>query len=126
MCVMLLVPKGQILKSILVPKDVDRHLVGLSNILLISMGDLSQYKNLRGVQLLSIPSKVCTRIILERIKKTVEATERTGSVRIGEIMHKSNGNLTFHHRNVDQTVVTAYMNYIDFQKAFDIVNREVL
>ena len=34
-------------------------------------GDLSECKNWRGIQLLSLPSKIFTRIILERIRAAV-------------------------------------------------------
>ena len=39
-------------------------------------GDLSNYQKWRGIQLLSIPSKVFTRFILERIRKAVDTKLR--------------------------------------------------
>ena len=39
-------------------------------------GDLSDCLNWRGIQLLSLPSKVYTRSILERIRKAVDAKLR--------------------------------------------------
>ena len=37
-------------------------------------GDLSSCNNWRGIMLLSIPSKILTRIILERLKKALDVT----------------------------------------------------
>lgn len=39
-------------------------------------GDLSNSQNLRGIQLLLLPSKVLARIILERIKTAIDANLR--------------------------------------------------
>ena len=39
-------------------------------------GDCSECQNWRGIQLLSVPSKIFTRIILERIKEAVDNTVR--------------------------------------------------
>jgi hypothetical protein len=39
-------------------------------------GDLSSCNNLQGIMLLSIPGKVLTRIILERLKTAIERTLR--------------------------------------------------
>ena len=40
-------------------------------------GDLSQCGNWRGIMLLSVPSKVLTRVILERLKEALDKKLRT-------------------------------------------------
>jgi hypothetical protein len=51
-----------------IPEDWEEGLI----IKIPKKGDLSYCNNWRGVTLLSIPSKILTRIILNRIQNTVE------------------------------------------------------
>ena len=61
-------------------------------------GDMSSYNNWRGFMLLSIPGKVLTRIILERLK-TEQSLEWQSPL---------------------------YSVFVDFQKAFDSIDREAI
>jgi len=51
-----------------IPEDWEEGLI----INILKQGDLSNCNNWRGVTLLSIPSKILPRIILNRIQNTVE------------------------------------------------------
>jgi len=70
-------------------------------------GDLSDCRNWRVIQLLSLPSKVYTRLILQRIRKAVDAKLREEKVVFWEGRMQS----------------PLYVSFVDFKKAFDMVNR---
>ena len=77
-----------------VPEDWKKgHMVKLPK-----KGDMSSYNNWRGFMLLSIPGKVLTRIILERLK-TEQSLEWQSPL---------------------------YSVFVDFQKAFDSIDREAI
>ncbi|KAI0209386.1 Secreted RxLR effector protein 78, partial [Lamellibrachia satsuma] len=57
-------------------------------------GNLSECKNWRGIMLLSVPSKILCRIILDRVQETGQSS--------------------------------LYINFVDFEKAFDSIDRTVL
>ncbi|KAL8596941.1 hypothetical protein ACOMHN_027887 [Nucella lapillus] len=72
-------------------------------------GDLSLCNNWRGIMLLSIPGKVVSRIILERLKTALDKTLRDEQA--GFCQDRS---------------YPLYNIFVDFQKAFDSVDREVI
>ena len=87
--------------------------------------DLSNCQNWRGIRLLSLPSKVLTRVIFERIKHAVD--ECLGDEQAGFWLGRS---------CVDQIATLRviieqsfewrsplYINFVDFRKAFDMVDR---
>nr|CAH8861970.1 unnamed protein product [Trichobilharzia regenti] len=85
-------------------------------------GDLSKCKNWCGIMLLSIPRKILSRIILQRIKQAL--VEKLRPEQAGFTRNKS---------CVDQIIIIEqslewqsplYLNFIDFEKAFDSVDRE--
>ena len=91
-------------------------------------GDLSDCKNWRGIMLLSIPSKVLTRIILERLKNGIDSKLRTEQAGF-----RKDRSCTDHIATlriiIEQSLEwqsTLYLNFIDFEKAFDSVDREVI
>lgn len=91
-------------------------------------GDPSVCDNYRGISLMSIPCKVFGRIIINRLKHEVEGMLReeqtgfrSGAGTIQQIFTLKN--------IIEQSKefnTPLYMNFIDFQKAFDSINRDVL
>nr|CAH8838004.1 unnamed protein product [Trichobilharzia regenti] len=91
-------------------------------------GDLSQCKNWRGIMLLSIPSKILSRIILERIKQALD--EKLRPEQAGFRRNKSCIDQIATLRIIIEQSLEwqspLYLNFIDFEKAFDSVDREVI
>lgn len=91
-------------------------------------GDLTDCNNWRGISLLSVPSKLFTRVLMNRIKKSIE--KRLRIEQAGFRGGRSTMNQIFILRNIiEQTIEfnsTLYMNFIDFAKAFDSINRDCL
>jgi hypothetical protein len=91
-------------------------------------GDLSNCNNWRGITLLNIPSKILTTIILNRITDTVEQHLRKEQA--GFHIHQSCVDLINALRIIiEQSVewqAILYVTFIDFEKAFDSVKREVM
>ena len=88
-------------------------------------GDLGQCKNWRGIMLLSIPSKVMTRIILERLKYAIDDKLRPEQAGFRKNRSCSDQIATL-RIIIEQTLewnTTLYLNFIDFQKAFDSIDR---
>ena len=91
-------------------------------------GDLGECKNWRGIMLLSIPSKVLTRIILERLKTAIDKKLRPEQA--GFRQDKSCTDQIATLRIIIEQFLefqsTLYLNFIDFQKAFDSVDRNTI
>jgi hypothetical protein len=91
-------------------------------------GDLTKCDNSRGISLLSIPGKVFCRVIMERIREGVEQKLRNeqAAYRRG----RGTAEQIFILRNiVEQSIewqAPLYINFIDFRKAFDSINRKKL
>ena len=107
-----------------IPTDWKKgHLVKLPK-----KGDLGLCKNWRGIMLQSVPSKILTRIILERLKDAIE--ERLRPEQAGFRKDKScTDQIATLRIIIEQSLEwnsTLYLNFIDFQKAFDSVDREVI
>ncbi|PVD22606.1 hypothetical protein C0Q70_18425 [Pomacea canaliculata] len=108
----------------LVPADWKLgHLVKLPK-----KGDLSQCNNWRGIMLLSIPSKVLTRIILERLKKALDMRMRPEQA--GFRQDKScTDHIATLRIIIEQSIEwqsSLYIIFVDFEKAFDSVDRDVI
>nr|KAG5686806.1 hypothetical protein BaRGS_013126 [Batillaria attramentaria] len=107
-----------------VPQDWNKgHLVKLPK-----KGDLSSCSNWRGIMLLSIPGKVLTRIILERLKTALDKT-----LREEQAGFRNDRSCTDHIATmriiIEQSLewqTPLYSTFVDFQKAFDSVDREVI
>ena len=107
-----------------VPEDWKRgHLVKLPK-----KGDLSSCNNWRGIMLLSIPGKVLARIILERLKTTLDKT-----LRDEQAGFRQDRSCTDHIATmriiIEQSLewqTPLYTVFVDFQKAFDSVDRDVI
>nr|KAG5701747.1 hypothetical protein BaRGS_004349 [Batillaria attramentaria] len=91
-------------------------------------GDLSQCGNWRGIMLLSIPSKVLTRIILERLKEALDKR-----LRPEQAGFRQDRSCTDHIATLriilEQSIEwqsPLYTSFVDFEKAFDSVDREAI
>ena len=87
--------------------------------------DLSNCQNCRGIQLLSLPSQVLTRVILERIKHAVDEClrdEQTG-FRCGRSCADLIATIRVIIEQSLEWQSTLYIYFVDFRKAFDMVDR---
>nr|KAG5713351.1 hypothetical protein BaRGS_024899 [Batillaria attramentaria] len=91
-------------------------------------GDLSSCNNWRGIMLLSIPGKVLTRIILERLKTALDKT-----LRDEQAGFRKDRSCTDHIATmriiIEQSLewqTPLYTVFVDFHKAFDSVDRDVI
>jgi hypothetical protein len=91
-------------------------------------GDTTNCSNWRGITLLSVPSKVFSRIILNRIKDSIEM--RLRKEQAGFRRHRSCVDLINTLRIIlEQSTEwqnTLYLTFISFEKAFDSINRKVM
>lgn len=91
-------------------------------------GDLSSCSNYRGITLLSLPSKVFNRVILNRIKDIVDP-----QLRDQQAGFRSNRSCTDQIATLriilEQSLEwnsPLYVNFVDYEKAFDSVDRATL
>ena len=91
-------------------------------------GDLSLCGNWRGINLLSVPSKIFCRVILHRIKYSIEKTLREEQAGFRE--GRSCTDQIFVLRTIIEQSLEwnspVYVNFLDFEKAFDSVHHETL
>ena len=91
-------------------------------------GDLSLCKNWRGITLLSITSKVFSRVILDRISEALDPLLRKEQA--GFRKGKSCGDHIFTLRQIleqcQEWNTPFYANFVDFKKAFDSIHRDSL
>ena len=91
-------------------------------------GDLSNCNNYRGITLLSMPGKVFNRVLLERIKSTVD--EQLRDQQAGFRKNRSCiDQIAALRIIIEQTVewnASLIVNFIDFEKAFDSIDRSTL
>ena len=107
-----------------VPEEYKKGLL----IKLPKKGDLSHCRNWRGIMLLNMASKVFCRVILERVKTALDKKLRDeqAGFRAGR---SCTDQITTLRIIVEQSIEwqsSLYINFIDFEKAFDSVSREVL
>jgi len=93
-------------------------------------GDLSDCYNWRGIQLhvLSLPSKILSRILLEGLKTSVDKQMR-GEQAGFRTRRSCTDQIACLRMIVEQSIEwqsTAYINFIDFRKAFDMIERSTL
>jgi hypothetical protein len=107
-----------------IPEDWEEGLI----IKIPKKGDLSNCNNWRGVTFLSIPSKILTRIILNGTQNSVEQHLRKEQA--GFRKHRSCVDLINTLRIIlEQSIeweAILYVTFIDFEKAFDSVKREIM
>ena len=123
---------GKVLNSLLnkvwdeedIPQDWK---VGLL-VKLSKKGDLSLRKNWRGVMLLKVACKVLCKIILERMRDALEGRLRDEQAEFRKERSCCDQIATL-RIIVEQTMewnTGLYMVFVDFEKAFDFIDREVL
>ena len=80
--------------------------------------------NWRGIQLLSIPSQVLTRILLERLKTAVNNTLRDeqAGFRAGRSCIDQIATLSMILEQSLEWHSPVYIKFIDFKKAFDMID----
>ena len=105
-----------------IPRDWNRGLI----IKLPKKGNLKECKNWRGITLLSIVAKILGKIIIDRIRDGVDC--RLRKEQAGYRKGRGTTEQVFILRNiieqVDEWQATLYLNFIDFEKAFDSIHRE--
>ena len=107
-----------------IPVDWKTGLIGK----LPKKGNLSLGKNWRGITLVSVTSKVFSRVILNRISTALDPMLRKEQA--GFRKGRSCGEHIFTLRQVleqcQEWKTPCYVNFIDFEKAFDSIHRESL
>lgn len=91
-------------------------------------GDLSNCNNYRGITLLSVPGKVFNRVLLERMKETVDSQLRDEQAGFRQNRSCTDQIATL-RIIVEQSLEwksSLYINFIDYEKAFDSVDRGTL
>ena len=91
-------------------------------------GNLQECNNYRGITLLSIVGKVFNRVILERLKEGLDTKLRDeqAGFRKGKSCADQIGVLRIIVEQSLEWKSPLYINFIDFEKAFDSVDRETL
>ena len=91
-------------------------------------GDLTDCNNYRGISLLSVPGKVICKIILERMKSTVDKDLRKNQAgfRPGRSCTDQISTLRIILEQCQEFNAPLYLNFIDYSKAFDSVDRDRL
>ena len=91
-------------------------------------GDLSKCENYRGITLLSVPGKVLNRILLKRMKGKVDPLLRDQQAGFRQNRSCTDQIATL-RIIVEQSLEwnsSLYINFVDYEKAFDSVDRETL
>ena len=91
-------------------------------------GALKNCNNWRGITLLSVPSKILAKIIIQRIADTVDQQlrrEQAGSQKRKE-MYRADLHLAYITEQCIEWQRQLCINFVDFEKAFDSVHRESL
>ena len=91
-------------------------------------GDLGNCSNYRGISLLSVPGKVFNRVLLERMKDAVDSQLRDQQAGFRSNRSCVDQIITLRiiiEQSIEWTSAL-YINFVDYEKAFDSVNRETL
>ena len=91
-------------------------------------GDLSQCSNYRGISLLSVPGKIFNRVILNRLKNAVDPKLRDNQAgfRRGRSCTDQIATLRIILEQSLEWRSPLYVNFVDYEKAFDSVDRTSL
>ena len=91
-------------------------------------GDLRDCNTYRGIMLLSVPGKVLNRIKLEKVREAVDP--KLQDQQAGFRRNRSCTDQIASLRIIVQQLIewnsTLNINFIDFEKAFDSMDREIL
>ncbi|KAK2176630.1 hypothetical protein NP493_650g00027 [Ridgeia piscesae] len=91
-------------------------------------GDMQECKNYRGIMLLSVPGKVLNRVILDRLKTGVDAKLRDHQAGFCKDRSCTDQIATL-RIIVEQSMEwdsSLYINFVDYEKAFDSLDRDTL
>ena len=115
---------NRILNEQEIPSDWKRSLI----ITIPKKGDMTICDNYRGISLLSVPSKVFCRIIIDRIREGIKDKLRNEQAAFRK--GRGTSEQVFILRNILEQCAEwqapLYINFIDFKKAFDSVVRDKL
>ena len=91
-------------------------------------GDLSNCSNYRGITLLSVPGKVFNRIILERMKGEIDPwlRDQQAGFRPNRSCVDQIATLRIIVEQSLEWNSPLYINFVDYEKAFDSINRDTL
>ena len=91
-------------------------------------GDLRDCSNYRGIMLLSTPGKVLNRVLLERMKEAVDPKlrDQQAGFQRNRSCADQIASLRFIVEQSLEWNSPLYINFIDYEKAFDSVNRETM
>ena len=91
-------------------------------------GDLSDCANYRGITLLSVPGKVFSRILLNRMKDAVDPVlrDQQAGFRKNRSCTDQIATLRIILEQSQEWNSSLYINFLDYEKAFDSVDRETL
>ena len=91
-------------------------------------GDLSSCSNYRGITLLSIPSKVFNRVLLNRIKNAVDPMlrDQQAGFRTNRSCTDQIATLRIILEQSLEWNSPLYVNFVDYEKAFDSLDRQTL
>ena len=115
---------SDIWKNEVMPQDWNiGHLIKLSK-----KGNLKECKNYRGIALLSVVAKVLNRILLTRLLKAVDEKlrEQQEGFRKDQSCTDQIAALRIIIEQSLEWNTSLYLNFVDFEKAFDNLYREVL
>ena len=107
-----------------IPKDWKQgHIIKLPK-----KGDLRECKNYRGITLLSVPGKVLNRILLDRITVPVDLKlrENQAGFRSSRSCVDQIATLRIIIEQSIEWNSPLYLNFIDYEKAFDSVDRDTI
>ena len=91
-------------------------------------GDMQDCKNYRGIMLLSVPGKVLNRVILDRLKTVMDAKLRDHQAGFRKDRSCTDQIATL-RIIVEQSMEwdsSLYINFVDYEKAFDSLDRDTL
>ena len=107
-----------------VPKDWDQGII----IKIPKKGNLQDCSNWRGITLLSIPSKILAKVIINRLSDAIDPLLRKEQA--GFRKERGCTEQIFALRNIIEQCTEwqrqLYINFIDFEKAFDSLHRDSL
>ena len=94
----------------------------------LKKGDLCCCKNWLGIMLLNMASKVFCKVILERIKTALheKLREEQAGFRAGQSCTDQIATLRIIVEQSIEWQPSLYINFIDFEKAFDSISRYIL
>ena len=104
----------------IIPDDWTKGII----IKLAKKGALSDCNNWHSITLLSIPSNIMAKIIIQRITDAIDKQLREEQA--GFHIHKGRGCIDQIFEQCTEWQRQLYINFVDFQKAFDSINRKSL